>query len=86
MKTVATTAASGASAADGDGSGWMEAAVADGGYRGGWRQPWQMGQPRRRMEATVAGRPRRMGWLVVVKGGRGGVTVADGGSSGGQRR
>ena len=45
-----------------------------------------MVRTRRQMEATVAGRLRRMGWLVVVEGGQGGVAVADGGSNGKLRR
>ena len=77
--------ASGASTADGGGRGWMEATVADDGYRGGCRRPWRMGRPPQRMEAaTVAERPRWMGWLMVVKGSRDGVAVADGGFSGGR--
>ena len=78
---------SGASAADGGGRGWMEAAVANCGYRGGCRRPLRMGLPPERMEAaTVAERPRWMGWLMVVKGSQDGVAVADGGSSGGRWR
>ena len=57
------TAASGASAADGGGRGWIEATVADDGYRIGRRRLWRMRWPPRRMSATVAGRPRRIGWL-----------------------
>ena len=53
--------------------------MADGRGRAGW-------DVRRRMEVTVAGRPRWMGWLVVVEADRGGVAVVDGGSSDGRRR
>ena len=59
----------------------VEAATADGGSRGGWRWTWRMGRLPRQMEATVAGRTRRIGrlpwWVKTVEGV---VAVADDGS------